>query len=573
MRKFLLGFVIGIVFVFLLGAIVVFAAIRIGGGKTPTVASNSALVLHLNGDVPERAPVDVPLPFLQEETPLTVADVWRTLQQAAGDTRIKALVLEPRDLSAGWARLEELHADILAFKKSGKPVYAYLKSPGAHEYYLATAADSIYMSPEDELDLKGLRAELLFLKGTLDKLGVDMEFEHVGKFKDYPDQFTANGPSEPTLEQLNPILDQYYENLIDVIAQGRKRTPPAVRELIDNGPFTGSDALKAGLIDALLYEDEMYAKAGNPPKISDSSYIKATSSSAAAGKRIALLTEEGDITRGEENQSGLEDTGISSASAIKTMRDVENDSSIQGVILRINSPGGDGIASDDILHAAKELSQKKPTVISMSDDAASGGYFIAMTGDPILAYNNTLTGSIGVFFGKLDLQELYKKIGLKKDLLTRGRFAAIDSEAKPLTKEEREKMRMEIEEFYQSFVQRVADGRKRRYDDIEPLSQGRVWLGSAAKKNGLVDEIGGLDRAVALVKERAKIGASEKVTLVNYPPRRSLFDLLWNNKSDDEAELESMLPQPLRGAFAKMPVRLLERGGILRLMPFTLTVK
>jgi len=567
MKKFLLGFVIGIVFVGLLGVIVVFAAIRLGG-RTPTVAANSALVLHLEGDVPEQAPVDFPIPYFQDEPPQTVADVWRILQQAAGDSRIKALVLEPRDLSTGWAKLEELRADILAFKKSGKPVYAYLKSAGTHEYYLATAADKIYMAPEDELDVKGLRAELMFLKGTLDKLGVEMEFEHVGKYKDYPDQFTATGPSKETLEYLNQILDQYYDNLIEVMAQGRKRTPVAIRALIDEGPFVGKQALSGGLVDALLFEDEMYDKVGNPAKIGDRSYAKATAGSSGGGKRIALITQEGDITRGTDSDGGFSESGITASGAIRTMREVEEDSAIQGVILRINSPGGDGIASDDILHEAKRLSQKKPTVISMSDDAASGGYFIAMTGDPVLAYSNTLTGSIGVFFGKVDLQELYKKIGLKKDLFTRGRFAAIDSEAKPLTGEERAKLRVEIEEFYQGFVQRVADGRKRRYDDIEPLAQGRVWLGSQAKKNGLIDEIGGLDRAVALVKERAKIGAAEKITLVSYPPRRSLFDLLMNNKSGD-SEMESQL----RAVLGKMPIRLLARGGILQLMPFTLVVK
>ncbi len=567
MKKFLLGFVIGIVFVGLLGLIVVFAAIRLGG-RTPTVAANSALVLHLEGDVPEQAPVDVPIPYLQDEPPQTVADIWRTLQQAAADSRIKTLVLEPQGLSIGWAKLEELRADILAFKKSGKPVYAYLKSAGTHEYYLATAADSIYMAPEDELDVKGLRAELMFLKGTLDKLGVEMEFEHVGKYKDYPDQFTANGPSKETLEYLNQILDQYYDNLIEVMAQGRKRTPVAIRALIDEGPFVGKEAVSGGLVDALLFEDEMYEKAGNPAKISDRSYAKATAGSSAGGKRIALVTQEGDITRGNESDNGFDETGITASGAIRTMREVEEDSTIQGVILRINSPGGDGIASDDILHEAKRLSQKKPTVISMSDDAASGGYFIAMTGDPVLAYSNTLTGSIGVFFGKVDLQELYKKIGLKKDLFTRGRFAAIDSEAKPLTGEERAKLRTEIEEFYQGFVQRVADGRKRRYDDIEPLAQGRVWLGSQAKKNGLIDEIGGLDRAVALVKERAKIGVAEKITLVSYPPRRSLFDLLMNNKSGD-----SGMESQLRAVVGKMPIRLLAHGGILQLMPFTLVVK
>lgn len=566
MKKFVLGFIIGILFVGLLGVILVFVVMRMGG-RTPTVASNSALVLHLEGDVPEQAPMDVSLPFVEEEPPLTVSDYWRVLQQAATDSRIKALVLEPRDLSAGWAKLEELRADVVAFKKSGKPVYAYLKGGGTHEYYLATAADSIYMSPEDELDVKGLRAELMFLKGTLDKLGVSMEFEHVGKYKDYPDQFTATGPSRETLEYVNQILDQYYGDLIDVMAQGRKKTPDAIRALIDQGPFVGQEALKDGLVDALLFEDEMYDKAGNPNKISGHSYDKATAG-AERGRRIALVTEEGDITRGEESTEGISEDGIASGEAIRTMREVEQDPSIQGVILRIDSPGGDGIASDDILHEARRLSQKKPMVISMSDDAASGGYFIAMTGDPVVAYPNTLTGSIGVFYGKVDLSELYKKIGFKKELLSRGKYADIDSEAQPLTPDERAKLRSEIEGFYRGFVQRVADGRKRSYDQIEPLAQGRVWLGSQAKQNGLIDDIGGLDRAVALVKQRAKIGASEKVMLVQYPPRRTLYDLLFGSRSGD-SEMES----ELRAALGNVPLRLLAKGGVMRLMPFTLTIK
>jgi protease IV len=570
MKRFLLGFVIGILFCGLLVVLVGFAAVRFGGGRPPVVSSNSALVLHLEGDMPEQAPVDVPVPFLEDQPPLTIADTWRVLHQAAGDSRIKFLVLEPQGLSTGWAKLEEIRADILAFKKSGKPVYAYLRSAGTHEYYLATAADSIYMAPEDELDVKGLRAELLFLKGGLDKLGVSMEFEHVGKYKDYPDQFTKTGPSPETLEQINPILDQYYGDLINVMAQGRKKDPAAIRTLIDNGPFVGKEALNDGLVDGLLFEDEMYDKTGNPSKISDRSYAKAEAGS-DSGKRIALVTEEGDITRGDES-GGFQATGIASFSAIKAMREVENDNSIQGVILRINSPGGDGIASDDILHEAKRLSQKKPMVVSMSDDAASGGYFIAMTGDPVLAYANTLTGSIGVFYGKVNLKGLYDKIGVKKELLTRGRFADIDSENGPLTDEERAKLKMEIEEFYQGFVQRVSDGRKRPYDQIEPLAQGRVWLGSQAKQNGLVDEIGGLDRAVELVKQRAKIGASEKVTLVSYPPRRSLFDLLWNRQGDSGVE-SKIVESQIRGLVGKMPIRSLLQGGILRLMPFTITVK
>jgi protease-4 len=568
MKNFILGLVIGIAFACLFALILGFAAIRLGDRK-PTVAANSVLVLHLEGDLPEQPPVDVPLPFLQDQQPLTVVETWRLLQQAAADNRIKAVVLEPRNLQAGWAKLEELRADIVAFKKSGKPVQAYLRGAGTREYYVASAADSIYMAPEDELDVKGLRAELLYLKGGLDKLGVTMEFEHVGKYKDAPDQFTRTSPSPETLEITNQILDQYYGDIVSVIADGRKKQPEAVRALIDQGPFVGQSALDGGLVDALLFEDEMYDRLfktlGTLSKIGDHSYVKAMGSG-GQGKRIALLTQEGDITRGGTSDE-ITDSGITASATVKLMREVEDDSSIQGVILRIDSPGGDGIASDDILHEAKRLSQKKPTVISMSDLAASGGYFIAMTGDPVIAYPNTLTGSIGVFFGRVNLKGLYDKLGIKKETLTRGKFANIDSENGPLTDEERAKLRHEIEIFYHGFVERVADGRKRKYDDVEPLAQGRVWLGSQAKQNGLVDEIGGLDRAVELVKQRAKIAASDKVTLVTYPPRRTLFELLFSRSSDSELDAK------IRALVGQWPVRALAHGGIMRLMPFTIEVK
>src|SRR5678815_644009 len=188
MKKFLLGFAIGIVFAGLVVLILGFAAVRtaasLGGERPVSVADTSVLVLNLEGSVPEQAPVDIAIPFLQQNPPLTVLDTWKLLHRATGDTRVKAMILEPRGLDAGWAKLEELRSEILAFKASGKPVYAFLRNAGTREYYLATAADKIYMAPEDELDVKGLRAELLFLKGTLDKLGVSMEFEHVGKYKD-----------------------------------------------------------------------------------------------------------------------------------------------------------------------------------------------------------------------------------------------------------------------------------------------------------------------------------------------------------------------------------------------------
>jgi protease IV len=576
MKKFILGFVIGIVFVGLVLVILGFAAVRmastLGGERPVSVSDNSALVLNLEGTVPEQAPVDIAIPYIQQQPPLTVLDTWKLLRRAAGDTRVKALVLEPRGLDAGWAKLQELRAEIIAFKQSGKPVYAYLRNATMREYYLATAADKIYMAPEDELDVKGLRAELTFYKGTLDKLGVSMEFEHVGKYKDAPDEFTKTSPSPETLEVTNQILDQYYGNIVQVIAEGRKLPPGAVRGVIDQGPFIGKNALDSGLVDGLIFEDEMLAqintqvKAGLK-KIGARSYSRAAGADPSGQPRIAFVTGDGEITRGNPGEE-VSDSGITAFSMVSQLRQVANDSSIKGVILRIDSPGGDGIASDDILHEMKALSKKKPVLISMSDLAASGGYFIAMTGDPILAYPNTLTGSIGVFFGKVNLSGLYDKIGIKKELLTRGRFAAIDSETKPLSPEEKDKVQKEIQVFYRGFVERVAEARKRPYDQVEPLAQGRVWLGTQAKMNGLVDEIGGLDRAVEMIKQRTNIPASQQVTLVTYPPRRSLLELLLKS-SNDNSELESAI----QSVIGKLPWRSLAHGGVQRLMPYSLVVR
>jgi protease IV len=572
MKKFALGFVIGLIFAGL-GALIIGAAAMRFADRPPVVADGSTLVLHLEGELPEQPPMTLPIPFLEDQQPMTLVETWQLLRKAAVDSRIKALVLEPRELSVGWAKLEELRGSILAFKKTGKPVYAYLRGAGTKEYYVATAADRVFMAPEDELDVKGLRAEMMFVKGTLDKLGVGLEFEHVGKYKDAPDMYTRTSPTPETLEVENQILDQYFGNLIAVISEGRKKPPEAVRTLIDDGPFVGKSALDGGLVDALLFEDEMFAqlkdaaKLESIKKIGERDYTKVEVAGVNGKTKIAFIVGQGEITRGGTNDSVGND-GITASGLVKLMRQVKDDASIKGVILRVDSPGGDGIASDDILHEAKLLSAKKPLVISMSDLAASGGYFIAMTGDPVVAYPNTLTGSIGVFFGKVNLKGLFDKVGLATYTLKRGRFSDIDSTTAPLDDEQRAKLRREIETFYKGFVDRVASGRKKPYDTVEPLAQGRVWLGAQAKQNGLVDELGGLDRAIELVRDRAKISSSEKIVLVTYPPKRSVWDVLFN-RSDEMAQMESHM----RPFIGRLPLRSLVHGGILRLMPFTINVK
>ncbi len=574
MAKFLIGVVTGIILVFLILFIGVFAVARMRE-KPPSVADGSTLILDLDGDIPERAPVEFPIPFLQQRMPPTVADVWTTLRKAAVDGRIRAIVFEPRDLQIGWAKLQEIHDDLEAFRKSGKPIYAYLKTPGAREYYLATTANRIYMDPEDELNLKGMRFELVYFRKTLDKLGVEVEIQHAGKYKDFGDMFTRSSMSPETREVLTSILDGLYGNLVQTIATARKKSPDQIRSTIDEGPFLSVEAKKHGLIDGLLYEDQMYDEVkeklagGDLKKLSLHDYLKVPASSVGLGgkQQIALVTGQGGITRGEDGQDLSGDSGIESEGFDRLLRRVGNDSAIKGVVVRIDSPGGEVFASDAIWREMNLLSKKKPLVISMSDTAASGGYYIAMTGDPVVAYPGTVTGSIGVVFGKANLHGLYDKLGVTKDMLTRGRFADIDSDYQPLSAASKEKLRSAIDDNYRSFVNKVATARRRKFEEIEPLSQGRVWLGSQAKANGLVDELGGLDRAIELVKEKAKIPKSERVNLVTYPAKRSIFDVLFGQA------VESTMESRLSGFLKRWQVRLWARGGMMRLMPYSIEVR
>jgi len=575
MKNFLIGLVIGVLLCGLTLLVLVFAAVRFAGSfanRPVSVADGSTLVLALEGEVPERLPAEIPISILQNQTSLSVEQVWNTFRRAATDSRIRGILFEPRGLDIGWAKMQEIHDEIVQFKKSGKPIVTYLHSPSAREYYLASATDKIFISPEDSIDVKGLRVESMYFKQTLDKVGVKAEVIHAGKYKDAGDILTQTAMSPETREVLNAILDQYYGNLIATIAEGRKKQPDAVRALIDQGPFLARDALSDGLIDSLGYEDQAVAemqtllKQSQLKKVSGKAYVKAAPLSGGSGRRIALVVGQGDITAGSGTETA-DDESFTGTGFIKLLKQVENDSSIQGVIMRIDSPGGDAVASDDILHEVKNLSKKKPLVISMSDTAASGGYYVAATGDPIVAYPNTLTGSIGVIFARFSLRGLYDKIGLDKQLLTRGRYADIDSDYAALSDDERQKLTGQIDAFYRAFVSRVAEGRKKPFDQIEPLAQGRVWLGAQAKENGLVDQLGGLDRAIEVLKQQAHISPSDRVTLVPYPGRRSVFELLLN-QADPTAEIHLRMEKLL----GKIPFQELSQRGFLKVMPYSISV-
>lgn len=569
MGKFLLGILTGVILVALVIVIGVFAVISLRT-RPARVADGSTLILHLQGDIPETPPVDLsfPVPFLQSGTAVTVESVWSMLRRAATDPRIKGVIFEPDGATPGWAKMQEIHADLEQFRKSGKPLTAYLKRPNSREYYMATACSKIYMSPVDVLDLKGVGLELMYFKNTLDKLGVHVDVEHAGKYKDYGDMFTRTSMSPETKEVISSLADEIYADLVNTIAKGRAKDPAAVRDIIDNGPFIAKQAKANGLVDDLRYEDQILA---GLKKTTEQEYAEAP----ASGKdKIAFVVAEGTIMRsGPVAFDGS--TSLQSEAFDKVIARIANDSTVKGVIVRIDSPGGEDVASDELLHAMQDLHRKKPVVISMSDDAASGGYYMAMTGDPLIAYPATETGSIGVVFGKPDLHGLYDKLGITKDSISRGRFARIESDYESLTDAEREKLRQGIDSDYENFLARVAAARKKPVAAIETVAQGRVWLGDQAKANGLVDELGGIDRALEMIKAKAGIPAGSEVSLVLYPPKRGVFDLVFNSSADSEADalLSGVGLEPLRAAWRNASLRVWMRGGMLRMMPFTIQIR
>lgn len=574
MGKFLLGVLIGVVVTVLGIFIIVLAIGRLFESKQPTIAGNSVLVLALTGELPEAAPVDVPIPFIQSQSTPTVRDLWASLRDAATDSRIKAVVLQPRNLLAGWGKLQEVRQELSDFKKSGKPVYAYLQGPGSREYYVATIADKIFLSPDDMLDVKGFRLEEMYFKGTLDKLGVGVQVDHIGQYKDAGDIFTRGNMSPDTREVLNQVLDQIYGDFCSTTGQARHKSADDMRALIDMGPFLAAQAKAAGLVDELGYEDQVYTdlkkklSTGELNKTNIRSYFRAVP---GRGDHIAMLVGEGEIIRSEsENALGNEGV-IASGPFARAIRRVREDGSIKGVILRIDSPGGDAVASDEILHELKLLSARKPLVISMSDLAASGGYFISMTGDPVVSYPDTITGSIGVLYVRPNFHGLFDKFGIQEDTLTRGKLANMDSLYAPLSDAAQQKLHDSIEATYRSFVSKVATARKKTYDQIDPLAQGRVWMGAQARQNGLVDQIGALDEAISLVRKRAKLTATGDTNLIMYPPRRSLLEVLTNSSSD--GIVESVALSKARKTLPGLPNPALLKGGLLKVLPYSLTIQ
>jgi protease IV len=552
-------------------------------GAEPSVPARSALVLRIDGDPVEGGPDDTFSSLLPVQRPRSVRALVTNIRKAKVDRRVAALVVQPTGMTSPYmAKVQELRDAILDFRRSGKPAVAYLEDGGQTEYYLATACDRIFLAPATALQLTGTASYEVFLRGTLDKIGAIPDMLHIGAYKTAPNQLTEKTFTPAHREMAESLNTDAFDQLVKAIADGRKRSEDDVRALLDRGPFLAEDALRAGLIDDLAYEDQLGDKAkipsGKAHRLDLETYdrVEPESLGLGVGPRIAVIYASGTIVSGRSGYDPLNGAVLGSDTLVDYIRRVREAKDIRGVVLRIDSPGGSAVASDVLwreLVLMRDSKPEKPFVVSMSDLAASGGYYIAVAAPQIVAEPGTLTGSIGIFGGKIVTGGVYNKLGANVEGVSMGANADMNSPTRPYSPSERAKVGEQLQAFYDQFVERVAASRHLTPERVDAMAQGRVWTGRQAKENGLVDELGGLDRAIDLVKTRAKLTGRE-VEVVVYPTKRSLYEILssqWGG-SDERLKIAALLGISERRAvgIVAAPWTLFRKGEALALMPFGL---
>jgi len=560
--------IIFLIFIFLI--IVAFASfLYLEFGRPPAVKAHSYLEIKLSGELQEKATADFFMSFFGMRPPLSMYDLWLNFQKAKRDNRIKVILLRLGYLQCGWAKIHELRDLVLDFRKTGKKVYATIEETidADKEYYLATACDRIIFHPSGLMFLNGIGGSIPFFKKGLDKLGVEYEWERIEKYKTAMNQFTEEGFTSAHKEMMESLYGEIYSHYINQVAEARGKSEEEIKALLDYGFFQGPKAKEAGLVDDLFYEDELQdILQVNEKKISRISHerylnIKPSSLGLYRGKKIALIYGMGTIITGEGMYQMM-----GSSTVARWIRQARNDQSIQAVVFRVDSPGGSSVGSDVIWREVSLTKKKKPVIVSMSDLAGSGGYWVAMSAHKIVAQPQTWTGSIGVYFGKPNLIKLYEKLGITSERFTFGDKADMFSTFRKWTSEERQIIENEIEWIYDQFLTKVAQGRNMTKEEVDKIGKGRVWTGNQAVKRGLVDELGGLSKAIDLAKELAGIPEAEHVQLVVQPKKISFFDMIFGRKYiktnlDMNPHLEKTIST----------LKLLENERIWALMPLWIT--
>lgn len=583
--------VLGLVMIVVLGIAIVVSALR---GNRPSIQDNSVLTLRISGALPDYVPDD-PFRRIFGAQPQSLGSLLAQFRKAKVDKRISAVMLDIDMSEAGWAKSEEIRGAIADFRTSGKPVYAYMEMGLNKDYYIASACDKIFVPPPGELFTIGLAADVMFFRGSLDKLGVYPDVYQIGKYKSAGDTFTQKQMTDAHREYINSMLDDLFGRYVEGIAKARNKSVDEVKTLIDNAPYSATQAKDAGLIDGALYHDDVEKelkkrlgyKEGDELHIARGSDYKEISQESLGlnkGEKIAVVYAAGDIVSGKSSFGGSGEETIGSDSLVRTINEARDDKGVKAIVLRIDSPGGSGLASDIIWRAVEAAKAKKPVVVSMGDVAASGGYYIACNANKIVAEPSTITGSIGVVGGKPVLKGFYDWIGVSNEYVMRGKNSGMFRETEKFNDSEQAKFKEFLNNTYDDFITKVGKGRNKDKDYINSIGQGRVWTGSQGKEKGLVDEYGGLDKAIEIAKQLANIPADRSIQRVILPQPPTFLENLMSAGNDDsdgadaqakqQAALFSALPEDMRASLRY--AQLLDRaskGEAIFLMPFRLRIK
>lgn len=500
------------------------------------------LVLRVSGALPEAAGDDG-LPFLSETPSATMAGLFSALAKARRDERVQEIVLDIGSLQTSMAKVMELREAIESVRESGKKVSAYLSSCDDAEYYLASACDRIIAPPEQPLILNGLRSERYYYKSALENAGIGVETSKRGKYKSAPESYLRDSASAFDLEQRNALLDDINDAYLTGSSASRSLSLTRFRTLVnDTAIVYPESALAERLIDGVQYFDEFKDSLRSAYGIGEEEKFFITGgqyreASVDFGERekMAIVYVSGGIVDGKSDSSPVGDGDTGSETVAAALKKAADDETVKAIILRVDSPGGSGTAMNRMAKAVKEATAKKPVVVSMASVAASAGYGLSMNATKIIANPITVTGSIGVFSLLPNFGALSKRFKVSRQVLKRGKFSDLLNLYDRLTPEEFSKFDALTERFYQRFITQVAEGRKMSVREVDDVAQGRVWSGKRAKALGLVDDLGGLQKAVSVAKELASIDSSIGIEFVRFPDRKSFYDQFFGGDNEEEA--------------------------------------
>ena len=587
--KFTLATVTGIILssivLFIIGMVTLFGIMAASDTET-IVKKNSVMILDLNGTLVERTQED-PLGILSQlfnddSNTYGLDDILSSIKKAKENEDIKGIYLQANSLGTSYASLQEIRNALLDFKESGKFVIAYADSYTQGLYYLSSAADKVLLNPKGMIEWRGIASTPLFYKDLLQKIGVEMQIFKVGTYKSAVEPFIATEMSPANREQVTTFISSIWSQVTEGVSASRNIPVDSLKAYADRMLmfYPAEESVRCGLADTLVYrndvrdylkrlvdidEDDNLSLLG----LGDMINVRKNVPKDKSGNIIAVYYASGEIT--DYPGSATSEEGIVGSKVIRDLRKLKDNVDVKAVVLRVNSPGGSAFASEQIWYAVKELKTKKPVIVSMGDYAASGGYYISCGADTIVAEPTTLTGSIGIFGMVPNVKELTDKIGLSYDVVKTNKYADFGNIMRPFSEGEKALLQMMVAEGYDTFITRCAEGRHTTKEAIEKIAEGRVWTGEAAKELGLVDELGGIDKALDIAIAKARVGG---YTIVSYPEKKDVLSSLLDTKPTNY--VESQLLKSKLGEYYRqfgLLTNLKEQSMIQARVPFELNIK